>query len=442
MKHTLPIINLDNQWYLMQGAHLHKIDKPDSLDGTNVILTDFNDAVFGLETVSGPVEHSAALIEKRLRDIGLLDGPSKIIVHNTRKIGDTATVLFTAIPAESYADYFELVNRQTDHCLVVPVLSVLAKQIDPTQAEGQVIVFHHNREFDLLIVKDKRIRKVSRFTSFSTSEDDVNSTLDSLAEEINIQNNELSGTIKSIKWLSFLEQKDELSVLPKKLNALTNIDVIEGAHTDVIYQDKEYKTSLHQFFNNIKVADSANDSTSQILYKSEKLLPLVSVMFLAIIISLVGVMWKWNNQISNIEQELSQSNQSQLEADIAMIKSDLAKSNRQFENNRNAQKTSQWLYSLNGIQSAPDPKQLVDDIGSALPEDVQVTGISLDSRKSPATVILDGVIEKPLKLAMKDLENMSAVLLKNGYKMLTNSSIELNDNNDFRMTLKVDYNDK
>ncbi|MCF6317722.1 MAG: hypothetical protein L3J83_00330 [Proteobacteria bacterium] len=442
MKHTLPIINLDNQWYLMHGAHLHKIDRPDSLDGTNVILTDFNDAVFGLETVSGPVEHSAALIEKRLRDIGLLDGPSKIIVHNTRKIGDTATVLFTAIPAESYADYFELVNRQTDHCLVVPVLSVLAKQIDTTQTDGQVIVFHHNREFDLLIVKDKRIRKVSRFTSFSTSDDDVNSTLDSIAEEINTQNNEVSGTIKSIKWLSFLEQKEKLSVLPRKLSALTNIDIIEGTHTDVIYQDNEYKTSMYQFFNNVNAGDSANDNTSQVLYKSEKLLPLVSVMFLAIIISLVGVMWKWNSQISNIEQELSQSNQTQLEADIDKIKSDLAQSNRQFANNRNAQKTSQWLYNLNGIQSAPDPKQLVDDIGNALPDDVQVTGISLDSRKSPATVILDGVIEKPLKLAMKDLENMSAVLLNNGYKMLTNSSIELNDNNDFRMTLKVDYNDK
>ncbi|MCF6300909.1 MAG: hypothetical protein L3J52_07315 [Proteobacteria bacterium] len=442
MKHTLPIVNLDNQWHLMQGAHLYKIDRPDSLDGTRVILTDFHDAVFGLETVSGPVEHSAALIEKRLRDIGLLDGPSKIIVHNSRKIGDTATVLFTAIPAESYADYFELVNRQADHCLVVPILSVLAKQADTTQADGQVIIFHHNREFDLLIVKDKRIKKVSRFTSFSTSDEDIESILGSIAEEINTQNNEVSGKIQSIKWFSFLEQKNELNALSEKLRALTNIEIIEGAHTDIIYQDNEYKTSLLHFFDDINVNDSANDKTSQALYKSEKALPLVAAMFLAIILSLAGVLWKWNSQINNIQQELSQSDQSQLEADIAAIKSDLTKSNREFANNRNAQKTSQWLYNLNGIQSSPDPKQLVEDIGNALPDDVQVVGISLDSRKSPATVILDGVIDKPLKLAMKDLENMSSSLLTSGYKMLSNSSIELNDNNDFRITLKVDYNDK
>ena len=102
MKLSLPVINLDNQWYIYQGAHLKQIDKPDELPNTNVILTDFNDAIFGLETVSGPVEHAAALIEKRLRDVGLLDGPSKIMVHNIRKIGDTAKVLFTDIPADSY----------------------------------------------------------------------------------------------------------------------------------------------------------------------------------------------------------------------------------------------------------------------------------------------------------------------------------------------------
>ena len=124
------------------------------------------------------------------------------------------------------------------------------------------------------------------------------------------------------------------------------------------------------------------------------------------------------------------------------IEQELSESNKQFAKNQNANNIGQWLYDLNGIQAVPNPKQLVADIGQALPEDVKIKGISLDSRKVPATVILEGVIDKPLKLAMTDLENMSTKLLSKGYSMQSNTSIEMVDNNDFRITLKVDYNDK
>lgn len=442
MNQSLPIINLDNQWYLMQGTHLQKIAKPETLSGSNIILTDFQDAVFGLEMVTGPVEHAAALIEKRLRDIGLLDGPSKIIVHETRKVGDTATVIFTAIPADTYTEYFEMVNKQNDHCLLVPLLSVLCKQANQDNEKNQAIVFQHNRDFDLLIVKDKKIKQISRLTSFSTLEEDINQTLDTLADEIKSQNVDSDNKIESIKWFSFLEESHDSHVLLKKLNDLTGIEVIQGAQADIIYENREVKTSILHFFNNISAKDAANDNNSQMLYVSEKILPLVAVVFIVILAYLSVLMWQWNGEINGIKQELSQSNKSQLTAELKRIESELSLSNQQFSANKNAKNTSQWLYDLNGIQAVPNPKQLVDDIGQALPEDVQIVGISLDSRKVPATVVLDGVIDKPLKLAMKDLENMSLKLLENGYSMQSNTSIELGDNNDFRITLKVDYNDK
>lgn len=442
MNQTLPIINLDNQWYLMQGKQLNTIDKPNILNGSNVILTDFNDAVFGVETVTGPVEHSAALIEKRLRDIGLLDGPSKIIVHDARKAGDTVTVLYTAISAEGYAEYFELINKQKDHCVIVPLLSVLMKQFDTNNHEGQAIVFHHNRQFDLLVMKDKRVKKVSRYTSFSDDKEDVASIFETLSEELNNQNQGIDEQIKSVKWFSFLEKNEDIDTLVNNLGKLTGINISKASHSDIVFNDKEYKTAMKGFYKNINFKDAANDTTSQVLFNSEKYLPLVASIFAVLLIGLLGIMFKWNGQIKNIERELSQSNRSQLEAEIRKINEDLVLSNKDFEKNKDAQKISQWLYNLNGLQSSPDPKKLVADIGKSLPEDVKIVGISLDSRNTPATVVLDGVIEKPLKLAMKDLENMSANLLNNGYKMLSNSSIEVKDNNDFRMTLKVNYNDK
>ncbi|MFK8010648.1 MAG: hypothetical protein AB8B80_01315 [Marinicellaceae bacterium] len=438
MNQSLPIINLDNQWYLMQGSKLQKMTKPETLTGSNIVISDFQDAVFGLEMVTGPIEHAGALVEKRLRDIGLLDGPSKIIIHETRKVGDTATVIFTAIPADTYTEYFEMVNKQKDHCLLVPLLSVLCKEAVKDKIKNKALVFQHNREFDLIIVKDKKIKQISRLTAFSTDEDDVNQTLETLAEELNSHNLE-DNKIEVISWMSFIESDDDLS---NKLNKLTNVEVIKTSQTDIQFENKSVKTSISGFFEDISAKDAANDNTSQMLYVSEKILPLVAVVFVAVIGYLCMLWWNWNAEIKDIKNQLAQSNKAQLTSELRSIENELSITNKQFATNQNAKTTSQWLYDLKGIQSIPNPKQLVDDIGQALPDDVQITGISLDSRSIPATVLLEGVIEKSLKLAMKDLENMSTKLLERGYTMQSDTSIELGNNNDFRITLKVDYNDK
>jgi hypothetical protein len=442
MNQSLPIINLDNQCYLLQGSTLQKISKPETLKGSNVVLTDFQDAVFGLEMVTGPIEHAAALVEKRLRDVGLLDGPSKIFIHETRKVGDAATVIFTAVPADSYSQYFELVNKQKDHCLLVPLLSVLCKQVDLTSDENQAIVFQHNREFDLLIVKDKKITKVSRLTAFSTYEEDIEQTLENLASEIKHQNIDSEYKIDKIKWFSFIEDSSHKEALPNKLNELTGIEVVNGPQTKLTFNNQEVNSSVVHFFGSISTKDAANDNTSQLLFNSEKLLPLVALVFVAILAYLSLLWWQWNGEIKNIKQQLSQSNKAQLTAELKNIEKELSESNQQFAKNKNASNIGQWLYNLNGIQAVPNPKQLVADIGQSLPNDVKIKGISLDSRKVPATVLLEGVIDKPLKLAMKDLEYMSTKLLSKGYSMQSDSSIEIVDNNDFRITLKVDYNDK
>ena len=439
MNQSLPIINLDNQWYIMQGNNLQKIEKPETLTGSNIVVTDFQDAIFGMETVTGPVEHAGALVEKHLRDIGLLDGPSKIIIHETRKVGDTATVIFTAIPADTYTEYFEMVNKQQDHCLLVPLLSVLCKQADLDKPESQAVVFHHGRDYDLLVVKDKKIKKILRFTAFSTIDEDVNQTLDTLSDEIKNHSIDDENKIDNIKWYSFLEDSD--SDLSDRLSQATGIKVIKAPQTDITYENNKVKTSVTNFFNNISAKDSANDNTSQMLYMSEKVLPMAATLFVAILAYLVFLLWQWNSEISDIKQELSQSNKAQLTTELNNINNEMRQSEKDFASNKNARTTAQWLYDLNGIQSIPNPKQLVNDIGQALPEDVQIIGISLDSRKMPAVVVLEGVIEKSLKLAMKDLENMSTKLLDRGYSMQSNTSIELGDNNDFRITLKVDNND-
>ncbi len=442
MNKSTPMIHLGEQWWLLNENRLSAIEPEQNFSKTHFIISDFNNAIHGLETISGPVEHAKALVEKQLRDAGLLDGPGKILIHDTRKIGDAISVVFTAVPTELYADYFEKIVTQKDHCLVIPLMAVLTKYCLSIKEKNFVFVFHYEKQFDLIIVINGHIKVITRLTSYSESKADIKSTLSTLTTEISHYTDKHNAPIISLYWASFKCSQADLDFYQQNLSDSTGLDIKMLSHQDRQIEHEKIKSSLPIISEHISENDAANSFKSQFLYKSEKILPLVAVIFFVLISLALATIWKWNTQISNYKSQINQSNKSQLEAQIDTIKQDLRDSNLKFSKNKHAKKISQWIYALDGIQIEADPKQLINDIGSALTKDIQVVAIQYDTQSKPAKVIIEGIIEKPLKFALNDLEKLSSALLLKGYSMLSNSSIELSDNNDFRLTLKIGGTDE
>ncbi len=142
-------------------------------------MSDFDGAVSQVTSLEGSPAHAVALIEKRLRADGLIDNESKILIHQTRTVGNGYQALFTAVPLDRWQQMFAWAEAQPDHCLLVPTTALLWRMLKP----GRGIVLHGGRQVVFLASLRDRILHASAL-AFSDSREDLELTVASLAERV------------------------------------------------------------------------------------------------------------------------------------------------------------------------------------------------------------------------------------------------------------------
>ena len=124
----LHVIQQQGHWLLFDGATVTRSDSRPRLAGAAVVVSDFENAVSNVISLEGSPAHAVALIERRLRSDGMIDGESKILIHRTRSIGAGYQTLFTAVPLDLWQQTYAWAEAQPDHCLLIPFTSLLFKE--------------------------------------------------------------------------------------------------------------------------------------------------------------------------------------------------------------------------------------------------------------------------------------------------------------------------
>ncbi|MDX1351749.1 MAG: hypothetical protein R3254_01965, partial [Thiomicrorhabdus sp.] len=143
------ILHLDNQYWLLEGKKASLIDSIETLSGPKVVLSDFNNALTGIETVHQGSSYAAAIIEKQLRSRGDMEGASQVLVLQQQKAASAQHVFYAAIPINEYAGYLETIKNESDHCLYVPLWSAMLKVADKGLS---IVVMQHGGVLDVLMV--------------------------------------------------------------------------------------------------------------------------------------------------------------------------------------------------------------------------------------------------------------------------------------------------
>lgn len=113
-------------WSSFAQGELHPVAPWPDLKGSAVVVVDFADAQVGVQSSKGKAEYAAALIEKAVRDEGAVEGPLKVFVHKQVRHTDSSQSLYTAVGLEDWQQFETWAARQTDHCLIVPAVALLA----------------------------------------------------------------------------------------------------------------------------------------------------------------------------------------------------------------------------------------------------------------------------------------------------------------------------
>ncbi len=127
MKSDQILIITDSSWQLLRDGRSITIQAWSDVSGTTLVFFDFSNSQSGLISSKGKAEYAGAIIEKEVRTSGALDGAVKVFVHNTRALGDTIQTFYTAISLEKWQELQNWSTRQADHCLLIPIASLIAR---------------------------------------------------------------------------------------------------------------------------------------------------------------------------------------------------------------------------------------------------------------------------------------------------------------------------
>ncbi len=174
---NLSLLHQDGHWLAFDGDRVTHLDARPKVDRATVVITDFDGSISQVTALEGSPSHAIALIEKRLRSDGLIDNESKILIHQTKTVGNGYQSLFTAVPLDRWQQMFAWAEGQPDHCLLVPSVALLWQMLKP----GRGIVLHSGRQFVFLARLRNRMVHASAL-AFSQSDSDLEMTVAALAE--------------------------------------------------------------------------------------------------------------------------------------------------------------------------------------------------------------------------------------------------------------------
>lgn len=164
----LPVLHHGGRWLAYSGRQRRSLDAAPELERPARVLAELPGAISAVTTIKGARAHVAAQIEKRLREDGLTDGESQVIVHHVERLGGACRVFYTACPAEAWQDLLAWAQAQSDHCLVFLPEALLWHCLAP----GQGVVARLGRHL-YFIGRHGRQPLYARATALSDGNDEL-----------------------------------------------------------------------------------------------------------------------------------------------------------------------------------------------------------------------------------------------------------------------------
>jgi hypothetical protein len=176
------ILSIQGVWYTSDGEGWAASSEPPALPPKGCILSDFGNAPCGVTAVDTQPDFAAAVIEKKLRTEGLVDGEAHVLTHRILRAGGGSRVLYTAVPVATWQSTFTWLERQQSVGLLFSVESALLA----LSQQHDAVLCRIGRQFRFLASKSDALIFLS-VTAFSDDPDDVETALQNLAEQVRNQ---------------------------------------------------------------------------------------------------------------------------------------------------------------------------------------------------------------------------------------------------------------
>lgn len=123
-----------NGWWHCHDRKVEAVAPWPRLSHGALVVLDVDDIFSDVWRFEGKSEYAAALIEKRVRTEGLVDGISHIVIHRLVKQPDGFQVFFSAVPLELWQQCTQWAKEQEDHCILLLAPGLLCHNVKNEKA--------------------------------------------------------------------------------------------------------------------------------------------------------------------------------------------------------------------------------------------------------------------------------------------------------------------
>lgn len=138
-------------WLHCHGHQADDVPAWPRLTHSALVVLDLDDVFTDVWRFEGKADYAIALIEKRVRTQGLVDGAAHVVVHRLLKLPGGFQVFFSAISLELWQRCTQWAKEQDDHCLVMMAPGLLCHDVSSGNArlmlsQRRLLGFVHTEE--------------------------------------------------------------------------------------------------------------------------------------------------------------------------------------------------------------------------------------------------------------------------------------------------------
>lgn len=429
----LDLIDIDGRSVRWSEGAFH--DAPvDRQQGTAVrVLSNYSGAPMGVDVLPARTAEYGFVIERRLRDAGITDGVTQVLVHRVEKHGDLARIFFTAAPVDLRLAYQQAVERNTEHLAVLPLGQALLGWLQHERLDDQVLLILHGETIELIVYSGRSVVLVERVSRYG----DDPAEIERQAQQLTRTLLEADRNGKNVPRQATLFQhgpraEKACAQIVEALQRDAGIDTHTLAPLIGPLNGQEWASSLYALHELTPLTAADNTAGSKALLLAERSAPAAAVLVLLLNLVFGGLALSHWNQARALNAELEAQGGSRAEQELVQHMRNAIE---------HADRLSQvWEPALRFIalqdraRAVPDLATLMQDVRESAPAGLHVTEVGVISNDKSTLIIVAGK-GRLYEGSIADEQKLVELLSLRGYEVVKRQIDAASGDNAFELAL-------
>lgn len=395
------------------------------------VLSDFDEAPVGVAALALPPRDQAPVLEKHLRDAGVTETVSSVLLHGLHRSAELASVFYTAVPIAARLRRARWGERG-QHLFVFPVAALLARAVTANPVLGAALLVKDGAAL-VLVAARGQVRVAEWFALEGRTDDDARRLADIVRRDLLAVADEAGTALAPSEVRIFHADGAAASaegVVQSTAQALAQR--LQGmAAPQALGELRATVAPAVSLLAQARLSDAIQSRLDRLACYAERIVPAAAVAMVALVAAgLLGVI--------SAATELTLQRQGLVEVQQRFGIGDRAEIARlsalEIERMNSRAQLQELLALRDKGARLPDLRRILHDIKLALPDNVRIAEVGIAADDDASVIFVSGAMQWSGHV-LSDEHRLVSALQERGYIVKQRDFFSASTSSGFRLAL-------